>query len=396
MLTLATLAGRAAAQEPADAPAVPRFLLATPAEDAPPHVDLFREELRLRAWLERGDNRARVNEDARRIHGFHALEPARGGPLSGVVRWYPHVLERPGDPGSAARTEPLANRDDLTTVRLWDTARPEVLRGRRQWFVEFLALDLGAEHFTSEDLAPGSPSVGLDERGGPALRYSIARDRKADYRTWTADRVGTSIVTCIDGYATGAPRIMAPITGGALVTGNFDQAEVKDLVDRIAHGDTEQVVPEAAWTREETRAVIDATKLVRTRTAEAVDAGERVVTFDDLAAWAAGPIQAPVRDDVVLIGFPFPLGEENDSIDLLLVESPWDCAFAVPPGPDRVVHVTVRSIPPPRHRDLQGRIVRIEGRLLRRDAPEEGATSSRAASRARFRMEATALRHLDR
>jgi preprotein translocase subunit SecD len=89
------------------------------------------------------------------------------------------------------------------------------------------------------------PEVALDARdvarawpetqgGDPVVGIYLTEDGALALARLTTEHVGERIAFLLDGEVVSTPRIMAAITGGrALIAGNFNQDEAREIADRL-------------------------------------------------------------------------------------------------------------------------------------------------------------------
>jgi protein-export membrane protein SecD/preprotein translocase SecF subunit len=207
--------------------------------------NLQAEKQRLTQWLQNPENKAELKKDYRAIRRFNE-DPVQGPMSAGNIAWYPHLLRPMG--GENPRWDYSFKDSQGTsdaTVTFWEDADynngqvPESMLQKplpERFLVEFLALNMHEDHFTGEDLDPSGVSGGNSPDGGLGVHYLIESGRDADYANWSDKYTGKHSAIVLNGVVKSAPYFRGKIPGSGIITGNFTNEEVEELVKVLRTG----------------------------------------------------------------------------------------------------------------------------------------------------------------
>ncbi|MEO0480754.1 MAG: protein translocase subunit SecD [Planctomycetota bacterium] len=208
-------------------------------------LELASEKAELESWLNEGDNLQQVLEEPTRIRNFNNLRQIeRTGTLN--IQWFPHLVKperRRGSKqlvwnaysrGEAAAQLPAAAVPafDLSEVALDNPPESPDVEPK----IEFIAVNMHAEHFSGEDLNPSSVRGTLDEAGKPALSYEMKSSRQGDYYDWSLQYKGDHSAIILNGYIESAPYFVNGISGVGQISGNFTPESVQELQKTLRTG----------------------------------------------------------------------------------------------------------------------------------------------------------------
>ena len=207
------------------------------------------EAARLRAWLQNPENKALIAKNPLDIRRFNEDTSADGGPLAkGHLAWYARYITPSRKKGaeraweqsyttypklgqSVVKAYEDADYNNQAIPESW-LAKPEAQR----FLVEYVALNLHERHFTGEHLDPASVSAGTAPDGGIGVHYQMLGGVSGDYAKWSETYTGKPAAIVLNGVVKSAPTFVTKITGPGIITGNFTQAEVEELVKVLKTG----------------------------------------------------------------------------------------------------------------------------------------------------------------
>jgi protein-export membrane protein SecD/preprotein translocase SecF subunit len=205
------------------------------------------ESAKLKAWLAQPDNKALIAKDPLNIRRFN--EDPNGPIAFGHLAWYPRYIrptvKKGGDQTLWEQSYATFPKLGQSVVKAYEDAdynnqvippallaKPEAERR----LVEFIALNLHERHFTGEDLEPSGVSAGPSPEGGLGVHYQIHGGKSGDYAEWSEKYIGKSSAIVLNGVIKSAPTFISKIPGNGIITGDFTQAEVEELVKVLKTG----------------------------------------------------------------------------------------------------------------------------------------------------------------
>jgi protein-export membrane protein SecD/preprotein translocase SecF subunit len=214
--------------------------------DAAVKFTMAAETQRLKNWLATPENKALIAEDYRNIAAFN--ESVTGGPLAfGNLKWYPRLI-RPDvkDPERKAWDRSFSTFPKLqgSVVKAYEDADynngivPDAMRqkpAKDQFLVEFVALNMKETSFGGEDLDPAGVGPGQHD-GRIGVSYSIKASRSGDYAEWSDRHKGKCSAIVLNGVVKSAPEFISKISGNGIITGDFTNEEVDELVKVLKTG----------------------------------------------------------------------------------------------------------------------------------------------------------------
>ncbi len=205
------------------------------------------EVARLKAWLAKPENKEAIAADPLQIRRYN--ENKDQGPLAfGHLAWYPRYIR----PSARAQGAPQWDGSFSTyekvrqaVVKAYEDAdynngvipqawldKPD----RERQLVEFVALNLKERHFEGKDLDPAAVGPGNSPDGGIGVNYSMLPGVSGDYAQWSDDYTGKASAIVLNGVVKSAPTFIGKINGPGIITGDFTQAEVEELVKVLKTG----------------------------------------------------------------------------------------------------------------------------------------------------------------
>jgi protein-export membrane protein SecD/preprotein translocase SecF subunit len=210
---------------------------------------LAAEVARLKAWLAIPENKAAIAEDPLSIRRFNEDASGTGPVAFGNLGWYPRyirpTLKAGGDQNlweesysnypkvgpSVVKAFEDADYNNRVIPESWK-AKPEAERR----LVEFIALNLHERHFTGEQLNPTAVGVGQSPDGGIGVNYAMQEGATGDYAEWSEQYTGKCSAIVLNGVVKSAPAFIGKINGPGIITGDFTQPEVEELVKVLKTG----------------------------------------------------------------------------------------------------------------------------------------------------------------
>lgn len=213
--------------------------------DGPVRFTMATETERLKQWLQKPENKQLIAEDYQNIRRFN--EDITQGPASvGNLAWYPRLI-RPDLKDTKRWDRPFSMMEKLapSVVKAYEDADfnnglvPEAIAKKppaEQFLVEFVALNMKERYFTGEQLDPGSVGAGPSPDGGVGVNYAFAPGYSGDYAEWSGKYEGKCSAIVLNGVVKSAPSFLGKITGHGIITGDFTNAEVEELVKVLKTG----------------------------------------------------------------------------------------------------------------------------------------------------------------
>ncbi len=334
-LVCAPFSSAAQAQDPTETsePSVPahdlfemRALATRDSEVGGERVDMAREVLRVRAWLECGEHRAEVLADPRRIHEFNRWVERFAHTTT--VHWYPHVV-RPGDKLGWSWSQTRIGKN--VVVPLFDPARlTEPAERASDYLVELVPVCVGEKGFATSDLDPDSIRLTeSDATGRSVVMYAVRPELHDTYADWTEERVNKQTAIVVDGVAVTLPTIMTRIPGTGMIEGGgpeWTEQHLESLVKELRAGarSERRKPPAPAPNRDEARKSLkswvdlDADIVMARR--RRVGAGNAQI----MSIYDANAVGLDLGDlDMCVHGIPMSLGPPGPSHRFVLVSSLW-------------------------------------------------------------------------
>ncbi|MCU0864733.1 MAG: protein translocase subunit SecD [Planctomycetes bacterium] len=206
------------------------------------------EKQKLETWLKNPENRQLIKDDYRNIRRFND-DVAQGPMAFGNLQWYPRLLRPTGGETKVWDRSFTAMGSELAgaTVKFWEDTDPEFNNGqvppavlakapKDQFLVEFVALNMAERFFAGEHLDPAGVAAGPSRDGGIGVHYAIVAALTADYQKWSEQYIGKCSAIVLNGVVKSAPVFQSAIPGRGIISGDFTNEEVEELVKVLRTG----------------------------------------------------------------------------------------------------------------------------------------------------------------
>lgn len=186
-----------------------------------------------------------ANSAEAELEFFVAVEP--DDPIIGMVR---SAVDEPASDSDLFRWVPMV---DATTFREIGRSVPSPkinlppyesrssgLVVSRYLNTYYLLVHNTGSKRVGEAFSPGfavsSAEVSFDQFTRPTVEFTLNEAGREALRRLSAEHRGGAIAAVVDGWVISAPRVSAPVTGGALTTGTMTFTQAEELATRLNAG----------------------------------------------------------------------------------------------------------------------------------------------------------------
>lgn len=162
---------------------------------------------------------------------FHELRTPTEDEVSALQTWFE------SDAGSEAVREGAAQVPVSGFVLARVENASEDLQPSLVEFGDLTFVAVEPASFTQDDMDPSRCEVSLDDRGVPALRYTMREERRAAYSDWSDSLIGRHTAVVVGDEAVALPYFVARISESGMLAGSFEEAELQAILAAIQSGE---------------------------------------------------------------------------------------------------------------------------------------------------------------